>query len=363
MVFYVESSGDWTHVGPIVEELLRRGTRVSYLSSDPEDPRLSLERKGLSTFFIGQGTIRTLLFVSLEAAVMVLTMPDLETFHIKRSTAHPTHYVYVFHSIVSTHMIYRERAFDHFDTILCVGPHHVAEIREAETLRGTAAKRLVEHGYARLDGILKERETRPPGEEQDSEQDSPTVLVAPTWGPSGILERFGPELVQGLLDEGLRVIVRPHPETRRSTPQVISTLERRFGGDERFSLDQDMNSKDSLYRSAVMISDWSGAALEYAFGLLKPVIFVDTPRKVNNPNYEQLSITPLEVSIREQLGKLIPESELSRICGAAREIGRQRDDFRNRIETTRNEVVFNLGRSSEVAADAIERTLSDTRRA
>ena len=32
-----------------------------------------------------------------------------------------------------------------------------------------------------------------------------------------------------------------------------------------------------------MVSDWSGAALEYSFGLKKPVIFLDLPKKVNNP--------------------------------------------------------------------------------
>lgn len=51
-----------------------------------------------------------------------------------------------------------------------------------------------------------------------------------------------------------------------------------------------------------MITDWSGAALEYSFGLNKPVIFLDLPKKINNPFYEEINIIPLEVSIRNEIG-------------------------------------------------------------
>ena len=32
-----------------------------------------------------------------------------------------------------------------------------------------------------------------------------------------------------------------------------------------------------------MVSDWSGVAMEFAFGLERPVLFIDVPRKTNNP--------------------------------------------------------------------------------
>mgnify|MGYP003326545469 CR=1 FL=1 len=48
-----------------------------------------------------------------------------------------------------------------------------------------------------------------------------------------------------------------------------------------------MSTQESLHRSDLMISDWSGAALDYALGLNKPVLFIDVPRKVNNLDYYQ----------------------------------------------------------------------------
>jgi hypothetical protein len=47
--------------------------------------------------------------------------------------------------------------------------------------------------------------------------------------------------------------------------------------------------------------DWSGVAMEFAFGLEKPVLFIDVPRKVNNPEYKTLRAVPLEVSYRDQI--------------------------------------------------------------
>jgi len=36
---------------------------------------------------------------------------------------------------------------------------------------------------------------------------------------------------------------------------------------------------------------------------LAPVLFIDVPRKVNNPEYELLDITPFEIWIRNNTGK------------------------------------------------------------
>ena len=86
--------------------------------------------------------VRTILFKILKAGIMIMTMPDLEVYNIKRSI-YSVHYLYVNHSMVSMHMIYRKGAFDHFDTLFCVGPHHVREIRETEKTYGLKPKKLI----------------------------------------------------------------------------------------------------------------------------------------------------------------------------------------------------------------------------
>ena len=68
------------------------------------------------------------------------------------------------------------------------------------------AKRLVEHGYARLEGLLAERAARP----APAAAGPPTLLIAPTWGEQSLLNVCGERLVEILLAAGYRVILRPH---------------------------------------------------------------------------------------------------------------------------------------------------------
>ena len=125
-----------------------------------------------------------------------MTLPDLDQFWLKRSQ-HPVHYVYLFHSLNSTHAAYRRGAFDAYDTVLCVGPHHVAEIRATEARYGLREKELVEHGSVKLDTVLAEVASR--GTETTT-GGARRVLVAPSWGDCSLIERpVGTELVDVLL--------------------------------------------------------------------------------------------------------------------------------------------------------------------
>jgi len=68
-----------------------------------------------------------------------------------------------------------------------------------------------------------------------------------------------------------------------------------------------------LQNSDIMICDWSGAALDYAFGLNKPVVFIDVPRKINNPDYQAIGIEPFEVSIRDKIGTIVAIDDIDNI--------------------------------------------------
>jgi CDP-Glycerol:Poly(glycerophosphate) glycerophosphotransferase len=282
-------------------------------------------------------------FQALEARVVVMTMPDLETFHIKRSRS-VRHYVYLHHSIVSTHMVYRKAAFDHFDSILCVGPHHVEETREWEAALGLPAKRLVRHGYGLLDDIITTASPLPVNGHQK------TILVAPSWGPQGLLETCGLPLCRGLLDTGHRVVVRPHPRSGHFAPRLIPDLQSALGTHPNFVIDRDVEGWNSLAEADVMISDWSGVAFEYAFGLLRPVIFIDTPRKVNNPHYERLRPVPFEVQMRAQIGSIVPCGQWEELRETVSRSISEEAEKRDQLRRQREELIFNVGNSAAAAS-------------
>lgn len=357
IVFYAEDRGSsWPHFEPILRELtgpLRR--HVSYLTSSLADPVLEAGIANVSPFYIGSGALRTYLFLTLKAGVMVMTMPDMETLHIKRSKSQAVHYTYVFHALVSTHAAYRKAAFDHYDSVLCAGPHHVREIRAAEERYGLQPKALYEHGYGRLDTLVGELETgtRVADSGVDLSSSKPLALLAPTWGEQAIFETCGHEVIRILLDGGVRVMMRPHPMTLRHCGPLLEELRTRFSGYPDFESEADPASTESLHAADVIISDWSGAALEFALAFSKPVVYIDVPQKVNNADYQELGIEPVERALRDRLGRVLSPDRLQELPQVIRELTRDAPSITDRIAEVREQVVFNPGSSGKAGAAII----------
>ncbi len=74
-----------------------------------------------------------------------------------------------------------------------------------------------------------------------------------------------------------------------------------------------MGESDSLFRSDILICDWSAMAIEYALGLEKPVLFIDLPRRVRNPDWRALDIEPLEAAFRKLAGDIVSPQKLDEV--------------------------------------------------
>lgn len=357
IVFYSESHQDWHHLQPLIDFLVERLSRTVCHVTSEGTAALPVSRPGLHAFRIRSSAVLTWFFQMLKTDVMALTMLDLQNFHLKRSK-HPVHYTYVFHSMGSTHMVDHENSYDHYDSLLCVGPHHVAEIRRREELKGLPPKHLFAHGYGRLERLVEAaaaERPRPPAQPT-------TVLLAPTWGEHSILHVCGPPLIDALLRAGLRVILRPHYQTARLAPRVVQGLTARFGQDPRFRHVDRMGETDSLLESDLLISDWSAMAIEYGLGLGRPVLFVDVPPRVRNPKYAELGLEPMEMRIRRELGTVLPLDRVADAPAYVADLLRGAREFRDRMVALRAAWVFNFGRSVEVGAREIAR-LADERAA
>ena len=130
IVIYSESGQDWHHFAPVIDYLTNQlDESVLYLTSDPNDPGLNTANNSIISICIGTGLMRTICFQWLKAGVMLMTMVDFNKFQLKRSI-HPVSYAFMFHSLISTHMADHEDSYDHYDAILCAGPHQLKEIRK-----------------------------------------------------------------------------------------------------------------------------------------------------------------------------------------------------------------------------------------
>lgn len=352
LVVYSEGQQDWPHMGPMIEEFLRQNPNehVSYLSSGKYDPGLAVTNERLHPFYIGSGTARTAIFRSMEAKLLLMSLPDLNIYHLKKSML-PVHYVYCFHSINSSHTAYRTHAFEHYDTIFCVGPHHVQELRKEEMLKKIKPRQLLEHGSVKFDTILKtyEKHRALPVSE------TPFVLLAPTWGESSYLKNpaWLKQIVVNLTSRKLVCRLRLHPMTIRHQPGLIPSMRVEFSKlieQGLFGIEDNMNDNSSLLEAAIMISDWSGAATEFAFGLERPVLFIDTPQKINNSKWDLFETRGIEDFIRDQIGTILQVNQLDEVADRALDLIENKDEYVQKIRKSRQQWIFNSGQSAGIGA-------------
>ena len=360
IVFYSESSVIlYPYVEEIIRELQNRDQKVCYLTSSKDDPILKNKNENVRVFYIGDSELGKMnFFLRLKAKMLIMTMPDLGSYHIKRSKEFPVHYIYTFHSMNSTHMEFQKDAFDEFDSIFCVGPYQVQELRATEQLYNLKRKNLVECGYGLLDKLLKLRSSFPE-KKNLFKNNKKNILIAPSWGKQNLLESTGIELVKTLLDAGYYVTVRPHPMTSKKSPKTIKQIKERFEKNPDFLLDTNTSSFEQLFSSYALITDWSGIGYEYAFVCERPVIYIDVPKKSHNKEYEKIGLVPFEISIRDKIGEVVSVQNIETIPDRIEFLYSNSNNFENKIQKIRNNAIFNIGESGKVTASEIIRIISE----
>ena len=125
-----------------------------------------------------------------------------------------------------------------------------------------------------------------------------------------------------------------------------------------FILEQDITNFDSFSQSDIMISDWSGVALEFAFTFERPVLYIDVPKKMHNPDFTDIPYIPIEESIRDKIGDIISPSDIKHIPEKIDELCKKSDAMREQIKKIRDNTIFNIGKSSKIGVKQIIKLLN-----
>ena len=353
IVFYAENQASINHFKTLIDELTETlNLQICYVTSVKNDPILSSNNNNILSFYIGDGTARTKFFLTLKAKTLLMDMPDIGKYHIKRSKVYPVHYIYLFHSMFSTHSYLKKGALDNYDTIFCVGQHHVNEIKATEEFYGLKSKILVNYGFGRLDTLLKEKENF----KKLNSNLKNLVLITPSYGKENILQKSGIELIDLLLKSNFTVLLRPHFRTLKDSKKLIDSVKEKFSDNPKFIFQDGIIPSEYFQNSMCMISDWSGISFEYAFTFEKPVIFIDVPKKELNPDSNDISFTPIEISFRNKVGHVVSPNNLKIIPGLINDI-EQNNKFGEGIQKIRLQTVFNIGESAKTGADFIQKLI------
>ena len=253
---------------PIIEELIKLETPVIYYSSSEDDPIFEIKNDLLHAEFIGVGNKAYAKLNFIEADICLMTTPNLDVFQLKRSKG-VKKYVHIMHSVgcASLYCIY---GLDFFDAVFLDSELEISEIRELENVRKTNKKDLYVIGSTYLDELNKKKEDAFKNINKDNK--NKIVLIAPSWGINGLLTRFGEKVIDPILDSGYYVIIRPHPQSSIVEKDMLERLKNKYRDNTNIEWDFNRDNIYSLSRADVMISDFSGVILDYAFLFEKPTI-------------------------------------------------------------------------------------------
>lgn len=356
LVFYSESNGFYKYFKGFIEYILANtNLTIHYITSDANDQIFQMEKDNsrIRGYYIGENRLITLM-MKMDADVVVMTMPDLENFHIKRSYIRDDiEYIFVQHGVGSNNMGMRKGCMDHFDTIFCAGIHQREEVEQTEALYGLPKKRLVDVGYPLIDEMRARYRAN-----AHQENERKKILIAPSWQDHNIVDSCLEELLERLKGRGYDIIVRPHPQEVRLKKDYMNTLKQKYEA-SGIEIQTDFSSNNPVLEADLLITDWSGISWEFAFTTLRPILFINTPMKVMNPDYQKIEAVPLNISLRDKLGKDLDLDQLDRVAETAEYLLRHSEEYHEQINRLAHQYLYHLDESAEIGADYIIKTIQD----
>jgi hypothetical protein len=267
-VIYCEGKQYWNVFKPVIEEFEKRNIELLYLTSAQDDPVFDNSWSYIKPEYIGEGNRAFARLNMLRAGICLMTTPGLDVYQLKRSKM-VKHYAHILHA-PSDAVMYRLFGLDYFDSVLLTGDYQAEDITVLERQRDINRKKLVTVGCSYLDVYAGKIKNLP------IEENHPfTVLVSPSWGPSALLTLWGEKLLDPLAASGWRIIIRPHPQSKKSEADMLERLQTHYKDSNNIEWDYERENLFSLNKADIMISDFSGIIFDYMFLRDKPVLYVN----------------------------------------------------------------------------------------
>lgn len=267
-VIYNEGLQYWNVFKPVCDEFEKRQIELTYYTSTQNDPCFEQNYKFVKPEFIGEGNMAFVKLNMLSAGVVLMTTPGLQVYQLKRSKK-VKHYAHVLHA-ASDATMYRLFGIDYFDSVLLSGDYQKKDIIILEKQRDIKSKELVTVGCPYLDTLNEKIKSI-----KIEENHNFTVLVSPSWGKSSLLTKYGEKLLDPLVKTNWNIIIRPHPQSKKSEPEILKRLKEMYKNCTNVSWDYERDNVYSMKKSDIMISDFSGIIYDYTFLCDKPVIYVN----------------------------------------------------------------------------------------
>lgn len=363
LVIYSDHKRYWNVFKPICDEAERRKIPVVFYTSSADDPSLSEKYEFVKCSFIGEGNKGFARLNMLNAKIVLSTTPGLDVYQWKRSR-NVDYYVHVPHTVDDL-AGYRMFGLDFYDAVLASGENQVRLIRKMEELRpNIKRKEIVNVGSVPLDNLKKRFDDEKTQEVvelvETTSKKTPTVLLAPSWGESGMLTRFGDKMLSALSKTRFNVIIRPHPQTVVSEQMILKPLQEKFSHEKfsNFTWNFENDNFSALNKADILITDFSGIIFDFSCVFDKPLIY--TSQFFNTLPYDAdwLSEPMWSFKVLPKIGFELKEENLEHISDLITDALKSKNLQEGRDEV-RSECWENRGHSAEKIVDYLEEKLKE----
>lgn len=342
-VIYNEGNQYWNVFKPVTDEFEKRKIPLMYYTSSKTDPIFDQKYEFVTSEYIGEGNTAFAKLNMLSAGFVLMTTPGLQVYQLKRSKS-VKHYSHVLH-MPNDATTYRLFGLDYFDSVLLTGDYQKDDIRTLEKNRGINSKDLVTVGCSYLD-VLSEKINSIPAEENHVF----TVLVSPSWGEVGVLKRFGERLLDPLAATGWKIIIRPHPQSKKSEADMLKRLEERYKDNANVEWDYNRDNIYSMKKADIMISDFSGIVFDYTFLCNKPVMYVNTDMDLRPYDAYDLNKQLWQFSVLEKMGIKLEEKDFANIKEVIQNAS-DSPELAEQRKIAKETAWMNIGKAGEKIAD------------
>ena len=337
---------------PVLQAFEKKQITIHYLTSVKDDPAFAKNYTYVLPEYIGEGNTAITKLNMLIADVCLMTTPGLNVYQLKRSKG-VKHYAHVLHA-ASDATMYRMFGIDYFDSILLSGDYQKKDLLKLEQIRGTQKKELVTVGCPYLDSLHQKFESAKQTN-STTKSNNFTVLVSPSWGENALLAKYGTKLLDPLVQAGFTVIIRPHPQSKKSEASMLEKLQKYYKNTENLEWDFERDNTISMAKSDTMISDFSGIIFDYIFLRDRPFLYVNSD--INLDCYDAGDLLELEPPIQAwqfavlpKIGKELQEKDFSKIGGIIKEMS-DSSAFANARKEAKNTAWMHQGQSGQNIAN------------
>ncbi len=339
IVFFSESGFYKDFFEEFVLNTNKENKKCIYLTSDFKEYLYFKDK--INTFYIGNGIVSQIILATIRCTILVLTLTDLgNNYQISKNCLK---YIYFFHSLASTHKIYKKEAFKNYNIIFCNNEYQKKELELAEQKFFFPQKKIITTGYMYLDFLNKS---------YNKLENKKTVLFAPSWNynKKNLLNEYGIYILDFLIKKKFQVIFRPHNEHYKRSKKTINKIINKYNNLSKFHFDKEMSNINSLKQSEILITDNSTIGMEFSLTFYKPTIYCDYTEKVHNPNFKELNIEPLEDIFKRQIGYSLNVNNLEEIDDIYTNFLSNQIDLKNKCEKFKKTYLANIGNSTTIAS-------------